>query len=203
MSGLDCDRWERRGQWLSRLGRTKLYWHCWLLNEIPQLGGRRKCAHQRTGVARFTVNAWPMGFFQQNTLFPDMEKTNAMQVDWTSPQQKPPQKKDKNVRGWYRFHVPHCSPLFLKFPAFQLFYRHPMTAIDCGTHHPPNQDTDGDDHRMVHPSTTFRRHQVIGALVFVHMPWRPSGEPQDSPCSPWFSDTRTSWGRNPHKDRKK
>mmetsp|Transcript_31931 Transcript_31931/g.68812 ORF Transcript_31931/g.68812 Transcript_31931/m.68812 type:complete len:289 (+) Transcript_31931:893-1759(+) len=28
---------------------------------------------------------------------------------------------------------------------------------------------DGDDHRMVHPSTTFRRHQVIGALVFVHM----------------------------------
>ena len=112
MSGLDCDRWERRGQWLSRLGRTKLYWHCWLLVEIPQLGGRRKCAHQRTGVARFTVNAWPMGFFQQNTLFPDMEKTNAMQVDWTSPQQKPPKKRTKmfedSIDSMFSI-VPHCS----------------------------------------------------------------------------------------------
>ena len=67
-----------------------------------------------------------MGFFQQNTLVPDMENT------------KPP----------------CCCGL----------------VFDPNPKPPKDQDTDGDDHRMVHTSTTFRRHQVIGALMFVHMP---------------------------------
>ena len=33
------------------------------------------------------------------------------------------------------------------------------------------QAADGNDHRVSHPCTTFSCHEVIGTLMFVHMPW--------------------------------